>query len=306
MNAPTSKQHSNSQSWLVGVPKRSSLPLWWRIFFWPDAMARHKVPEHVRSAGMYCPICRKGQPFSDRCVFCGCTFACFVVINTTTASRNKRHSNGTISPGSVKHGICYGLLVPLHTILVRLSKTSLRVRVIALCVMFLLLITLAAGIVQYRSYVRRQYAHNYVQALYVIKSGMNLGEMICNGTFNAWRGVKSPAVPEASGIDPQALADLQSVKAAINKIMGELGTPSVEFSQVAQILQKLYALYEKTNSMVINSSDSLSRHETEMVAAREEFSREIGKLKANLPAPLAEELKKAGQKYDLGFMTLKK
>ncbi|MHB8056415.1 MAG: hypothetical protein ACYDHC_00825 [Desulfuromonadaceae bacterium] len=302
---PTLKKQSNSKNWLIGVPEKTARPRWWRLFFWPGAMTRHNVPEHLRSAGMYCPACRKGQPFSDRCAFCGCAFSCYVVMNSDKVSKNKRHSIGTAPPVTTEQGICHGLLAPLNTALVRLGKASLRSRVIALCVTFLLLISLVAGIVQYRSNAQKHYSQNYVLALYVMKSGMNLGEMVCNGTFNDWRGVEPSTVPMAGGIGPQARADLESVNVEANRIMGKLGSPSAEYSQAAQTLQKLYTLYEKTNSMVIDSPGSVSRHKAEIDAARKEFSREIENLKANMPSLLAEELKKAGKKYDLRFMALK-
>lgn len=292
---PTSTDHSNRQSWLVGVPKKSAVPSWLMLFFWRDAMGRQKVPEHLRSAGMSCPLCRNGQPFSGRCAFCGCDFAGFVVMNTNKASRNKRHSNETVPSGSGTQGPGSGLIA-------RLSKMSLRARATALGVIFLLLISLITGIVQYRNNMQKHYSKNFVMALYVMKSGMDMGEKVCNGTS----GVESSATPDLSGIDPETLADMKYVNAETNKIMGELGSPPGEYLQAAQILQKLYALYEKTNYMVISSPDSLSRHEAEIVAAREEFSREIKNLKTNLPAPLAEELKKAGKKYDLRFMALEK
>lgn len=293
---------ANSQGFLFGVPKKIAT-VWWRIIFWRDALGRRNVPEHLRLRGMYCPICRKGQLFSDRCTFCKSEFPCFVIITTTAGSRNNRQVSRTTSSGASKQGGRYGLFAPLHALCMRLGTVSLRTRVIAAILMFLLLISLVAGIVRYKSYMRVQYAHNYVQALYVIESGMNLGERICNGTFNAWRGVKSSSAPGASGIGPQARADLQFVNAEINKIMGKLGAPSAEYRQAARILQNIYALYEKTNAMVINSPDSVSGHTAEIVAAKAEFSREIKALKANLPAPLATELKKAGQKYDLRFIT---
>lgn len=298
-NMPTFEKQSNSKNWLIGVPKKTTRPLWWRLFFWPGAMAMETIPEHMRSAGMYCPVCRKGQPFSDRCAFCGCAFSCFVVMNSDKVSKNKRHSIGNVPPVTAEQGICHRLLAP-----VRLGKASLRSRVISLCVIFLLLISLVAGIMQYRSNAQKHYSQNYVLALYVMKSGMNLGEKVCNGTFNDWRGVEPSTVPNDGGIGPQARADLESVNVEVNRIMGELGSPTAEYSQAAQILQKLYALYEKTNSMVIDSPDSLSRHRAEIDAARKEFSREIDNLKANLPSPLAEELRKAGKKYDLRFMVL--
>lgn len=298
-NMPTSTNHPTRQSWLVGVPKKSAPPAWWRFFFWRDAMGSQKVPEHLRSAGMHCPLCRNRQPFSDRCAFCGCDFACFVVINTNKVSRNKRSSNETAPLGSVKQGVRCELIA-------RLGKTSLRTRAITLGVTSLLLILLVTGIVQYRGYVQRNYSKNFVLALYVMKSGMNISEMVCNGTYSAWRGEDSSVPLGSSGSGPQILADMKYLKAETNKIMGELGAPSGEYIQAAQTLQKLYALYEKTDSIVISSLDSLSRHGAEIAATREAFSREIKNLKANLPAPLAEELKKAGKKYDLRFMAAEK
>lgn len=303
---PSPKPDSDCKKGLIGVPKKSSPPLWWRFFFWPDAMGTHKVPEHLRSAGMYCPECRRGQPFSERCSFCDCDFACFVLIGSNAPSLNKLRSSGTFLPDNPKKGICHGLLSRLQAALGSFSNASLRARVIVLGITFLLLVSVVAGIMQHRSHLRRQYAQNYVRALYTIKSGMNLGEMICNGTFNAWRGVEPSTVPRSGTINPQALADLESVKTEIDKIMKKLDKPSAEYSQAARILEKLYALYEKTNSMVINSPDSLSLSMKEYLTAREEFSREIENLKSNLPLPLAGELKIAAQKYDLRFMAIKK
>jgi len=207
------------------------------------------------------------------------------------SNSKKRLINGVVSPGTAKQGI---------------GKASLRARAITICVMFLLLISLAAGIVQYRSNMQKQYSQNYVLALYVMKSGMNLGEMVCNGTYNDWRGVEPSTVPKDDGIGPQALADLESVRVETDRIMGKLSSPSEEYSKAALILQKLYALYEKTNSMVSDSPGSLSRYKAEIDAAREEFSREIENLKANVPSPLAEELRTAGKKYDLRFMAVEK
>jgi hypothetical protein len=41
-----------------------------------------------------------------------------------------------------------------------------------------------------------------------------------------------------------------------------------------------------------------------MVAAKKGFSREIMNLKGEMPAPLADEFRKAGKKYDLRFLGL--
>ncbi|MDA8430252.1 MAG: hypothetical protein M0T70_13440 [Geobacteraceae bacterium] len=298
MKDPRSITDQHCQFWLFGVPRKIAT-LWWRIIFWQDAVSGRHVPEHIRSKGMYCPVCRKGQPFADQCAFCQCAFPCFVIITTTTDSRNRRR----VCQNTSRRAVCYGPSAPLHALRKRIGTVSVRKRVLAAGLLFIVLLAVGVGMTQYRRYEQRQYAHNYVQALYVINSGMHLGDMLCQGTYNDWRGVESSAVHEDSGIDPQARADLQSVKATIDNIMGALVTPSAEYNQAEQILQRIYDIYEKTNAMIVTSQDSLSRHTSEMDAAKAEFSREIENLKAHMPAPLAVELKKAGQKYDLRFIS---
>lgn len=264
-------------------------------------MGRHNVPEHLRSAGMYCPECGKGQPFSDRCVFCKCDFSCFVIVTTNTASRNLQKSNGTVSPATAKQDIA--TLNPLRKWLI---KTSSKVRATAIGLMFLLLISLVVGIVQYRSYMKKHYTQKYVVALYGINSGMSLAGKVCDGKYKAWKEGAPSESPTSNEVDYEAIKDLVTVKTEIDGVLKKMGTPPVEYNQAAQILQKLYAIYEKMSSLIINSPDSLSQHKTEIVTAREEFSREIENLKAKLPAALVEEIKITSNKFDLRFMTIGK
>ena len=268
-------------------------------------MAIHKVPDHVQSSGMYCPLCKNKQPFSDRCTFCGCAFSCFVIVNSETPSGNQLHSGETVAPGSGKQGTFHRINTILRAPLVRFSTASSRSRMTVLCVLVLLLISLAIWTVQHRSYLQEQYAQKYVVALYGINSGMNLTGMVCEGKYKAWKdGVTAEASP-AITVDFQTLADLEGVKAYVDETIGEMGAAPKEYEQADRILQRLYAIYANMNSMIINSPGSLPQRKIELGAAREDFSREIEDLKSNLPAPLVEELKKAGQKYDLRFMALK-
>jgi len=178
---------------------------------------------------------------------------------------------------------------------------------IAACSIFLLLALVVVGTVLYRSHMQKNYSHNYVLALYGIKSGMNLAGVVCDGKYQAWKdGVSSDAPTASRGVDPRAVADLETVKTEINGIMGGMGTPTTEYAQAAQKLQNLYAIYEKLQAMITNYPDSLSTHRAEIVAATEEFSTGIENLKADLPVPLAEEFKKTAQIYDLRFMAVEK
>lgn len=268
-------------------------------------MGIHNVPEHERSAGMYCPLCKKGQPFSDRCAFCGCAFSCFVIMKNDTLPREKRLSNGIASSGTAKPVPFHRFLTPLCSPFIRFSRASLRVRVISLCAMLLLLTSLIVGIVQYRSSWQKNYIQNYVVAIYGINSGMNLTGMICDGKYKAWKEGVSLEISASGTVDSQTIEDLKSVKSYIDETREKMGAAPAELDQAARTLQKLYEIYEKMNSRIINSPDSLSLHKSESVEARKSFSREIENLKTNLPAPLAKEFKRAGQKYDLNFMGLK-
>jgi hypothetical protein len=85
-----------------------------------------------------------------------------------------------------------------------------------------------------------------------------------------------------------------------------VGNPSKENEQAARRLQNLYSIYDRINTLIINTPDSLSFHNREIVAASEGFSGGIENLKAEMPAPLADEFRKASQKYDLRFLGLEK
>jgi len=200
-----------------------------------------------------------------------------------------------------------GWLASTQTYLARLNKSSFRAWMIAACSTFLLLALVVVGMGLYRSHLQKNYSQNYVLALYGIKSGMSLAGVVCDGKYQSWKdGVSSGATTASRGVDPRAVADLEAVKTEINSIMTGMGTPTTEYAQAARKLQSLFAIYEKLQSIVTDYPDSLSTRRAEIVAATEEFSSGIENLKADLPVPLAEEFKKAGQKYDLRFMAVEK
>jgi len=280
------------------VPKRQAPSLWWTVFFWPGSLGKREVPEALSSKGMCCPECRTIQPFFELCPNCGCNFACFVVVEPDGAGQSASTESSGFGrrPGN-------GLFAPLAAFLSRFGRMPLRVRVMTACLALLLLISAVAGVVRYRSDHHGTYAHRYVLVLYLIKSGINLGEKACDGTYKEWReGVASAAPTYFTEIDSQAVADLKAVKAKIDGIMAEMGDHTDEYEQAAGSLARIYALYEIMNSTILTSRDSVSQHTAELAAAREEFDREIRNLKANMPLPLAQEVKTAGQKYDLRFM----
>jgi hypothetical protein len=263
------------------------------------------VPEKIASAPgwivhpHHCPACGNGQTLSARCAYCGLPFSSLVDKVRNVDPCKDRHAVG----GYQAKPTLEIKSIPFRSLQAILGKKSHRFKVIALSFLFVALVSLLAGITQYRSHLQSRYLQSYVLALYGIKSGMDLTVRVCDGKYLEWKeGVSSTSATD--GIDTRALADLAAVKTEIGAVMGSLGTPPVEYEQSARTLERLYSVYDNINSLVIKFHGSLSGHKSEIDTSREAFSREVGNLKANLPASLAAEIKKEGRKYDLRFMGL--
>jgi hypothetical protein len=248
----------------------------------------------------YCPGCGKGQPVSEHCTYCGVPFSSFVADGNDAGAGNELVTEEVPSAKLISYSL--SSLIEAYPAI--LGKMAQRRRIIALFLLFVSFVSLVAVIAQYRSHLQGQYLQNYVLAIYGIKSGMEISGRVCEGKYRAWKeGVPSDA-PESGAIDPRTLADIKSVKAEIDGIMGKVVDPPNEYNQASLRLQNLYAIYNRINTLIINSTGSLSLQRSELGGAKEEFSREIENLKGEMPAPLADEFRKAGKKYDMRFLGL--
>ena len=305
MKEPLSKDHLNDQIWLFGVPQNRAT-LWLRIYFWRNTMGRHNVSELMQLRTIYCSLCGKGQSFADQCCFCKCDFSYFVVIKANPATLLKQKSYGIRSHDSAQQSWYNELFVNFHTFYIRLRDVSVRNRMIAAILMSMFLISLGVGIARYRSNSHNHYTHNYVLALYGINSGMTLIDKVRNGTYKDWKDGNALDGTRLVGIDSQTIADLTAVKIEIDNIIKKIESHPTEYNQAAQTLQNLYATYNKTNSLILNSPDSLTLHGMEIVNFQKDFFQELERLKANMPLSLMDEFKKNSHKYDLSFMAAKK
>ncbi|MDD2732321.1 MAG: hypothetical protein PHF56_00145 [Desulfuromonadaceae bacterium] len=296
-------QLTGGRKWLIGVPNTMATRQW-KIRFRSEALNTQNIPEHVRASGLYCPACGKGQVLSRRCVYCGCAFACYVIMETPAASGEKQQPGTSGSSASIKQGRSSRFFPLYKTTIDNFTALSLRIRVIAVCVLLLCAILAAIGIIQYQNSVQKQYTQNFILALYGIKSGMSMTGMICAGEYSAWKEGVPSETPVSGEIDSQATADLATVKAEVDALMAKTENPPSEYRQSALTLRKLYALYGTMNAEILSSPDFLSRCKADVAAAHEDFSREIENLKTQMPGALTEAFKKAGQKYDLRFMEL--
>lgn len=291
------------RKWLIGVPKAMAT-VWWRFKYRSDALKSQNVPEQIRANGMYCPACGKKQPFSCHCTYCGCIFACFVIMETAGTS-GRTPSHGTSSTPNALLQNSRHVVSPNRTLFRKFSSLTSRGRAIAVSVLLLVITSTITGAIYYQRSAQKRFLQNYVMAVYGIKSGMALTGRVCEGKYAAWKNGKLSGNSGASAdIDSQAAADLATVQAEVDSIIRKMGPSPVKYNEAAQSLHSMYRIYEKANTMLVSSAGSRSRCTAEITTAQDNFSHEIENLKLHMPAPLIEEFKKSSKKYDLGFMGL--
>lgn len=290
-------RHQNSQYWLIGIPVKKAT-LWWKLVYRNDYFKKQMVPEHLAQAGVYCPICRHGQQFSDNCSFCGCNFSCFVIMES------KRYSGQRIEAAKVKPDALKKHIKPVQSHSHGSAGGLQRSHLIIIGLSLIIILMIAIGIVQYRNYLQRQYAQNFITALYGINSGMNLAGVVCDGRYKSWKEGVPATDAGPTIIEEQAKVDLKTVMAEVDGVMKKITVPSSENEKAYRALKRLYVIYGMANTNLLASPVGKPILMNACVGVKDEFAREIGILKSDLPVGLVEEFKKAGKKYDLSFMAM--
>lgn len=128
---------------------------------------------------------------------------------------------------------------------------------------------------------------NYVLAIYGIKSGMDL----CSRTYG-----------DNQEISNEEKEDMAIVKGEVDQIMRKLENPPEKYAQLSTKLQSMYSNYQKLNDLANAPLGRLANLEPKVEEAKGNFSKGIADIKSNMPDQLADELKRSGMKYNLGFM----
>jgi hypothetical protein len=147
----------------------------------------------------------------------------------------------------------------------------------------------------------RSFLTNYVLALYGIKSGFDRGSAISNNLVEDWQHQTtiSNSTPEP---DIEELIDLEKVRGEVVKLMQKMNKPPKPLKGAYKRLERLNAVYEQQNRLASKPRGSLDDYRRALQATQKGFVRTLEELKAALPPPLREEIKKASNKYNLRFM----
>ncbi len=253
----------------------------------PNCAARYQVNWKIRlpqNEEIICSWCAQKQADSDRCVYCGHPFYGYSPAIWEQAGNSPSRAKIWDAPS------------------IRIASVPVRFRIITAFLVFLSIAALLYGSSHNRENGERQYLTNYVLAVYGIKSGMDLCGRTCDGIIGEWKKNDGSAPPADQGASGEEKEDMATVKGEVDRVMRNLENPPEKYAQLSTKLQSMYGSYLKLNDLANAPSGRLADFESRVGEARDGFTGEIADLKSNMPGELAEEIRRSGAKYNLGFI----
>lgn len=143
----------------------------------------------------------------------------------------------------------------------------------------------------------KQYAKNYMRALYGIKTGTDLSLSTCAKISAEWNTKMNAGQNSVPRINEEDESRLNKVKSVTDGFMQKLNEPPKKFIDSKQKLANLYGVYAKVYALAIAPSGSLSGFTGSTSKSQSDFDIAAKDLKANLPNELSEEFQIAKVKY---------
>ena len=145
--------------------------------------------------------------------------------------------------------------------------------------------------------VEKQYAKNYMRALYGIKTGTDLSLNTCAKISAVWNTKMNAGQNSVPRISEEDESRLNKVKAATDGFMQNLNETPRKFIVSKEKLANLYGVYAKVYALAIAPSGSLTGFTGSTSKSQSDFDVAAKDLKANLPTELSEEFQIAKVKY---------
>ncbi|HEX9062767.1 MAG TPA: zinc ribbon domain-containing protein [Clostridia bacterium] len=140
----------------------------------------------------------------------------------------------------------------------------------------------------------KMYAQDYMRALYVLKSGTDLGLNTCEKISSDWKVSGQGNAPHISTEDETRL---NQIKDAAEKYLQKLNEPPKKFVNAKGKLSDLYGAYIKVHTLAVTPSGSLTNYTNSVSKSGNDFNVAIRDLKSSLPKELSAEFKVAQGKY---------
>jgi uncharacterized protein YbaR (Trm112 family) len=175
------------------------------------------------------------------------------------------------------------------------SRNIILKRVGVLAVVVLLVI--GAGLFYQKKQMEKQYAKNYMRALYTMKLGTNIGLNTCSKISTDWKTKMAAGQNFAPHISDKDESTLNKIKDTTDVYMLKLNKPPKKFISSNEKLANLYGAYTKVHAIAVAPSGSLSSYTDSVAKSQNEFDIALKDMKNNLPLELSEELQIAKKKF---------
>lgn len=255
---------------------------------------------YKKAGNLYCHSCNSPLGTSHMCENCGALYPSYCVVQAVKPVRRK----------AVKTADYFGrakrskkqTVVASHDSSVYASHESPATRRKSLPILLVVVVAVVALAAAIGSYVvkakaEQQYARNYVLALYGVKSGADRSLNKFEKVSGEWKAMAESGQVYILRIAPQEKADLDTVKAEVDKVMQQLGAPPEKFSDAQDRLSRLYQIYSRLYALNLSPPDNLPAFSEATTRLARDFDRATQELKSTLPEELFEEIRQVAPRY---------
>jgi len=263
-----------------------------RFWITNESFARRALKKEGKTL---CSHCNNELSTYLDCPTCGAMYPDFCVVQISKPVRKKkRTTSGPISFSIRPQRKARGVVSKQHPT----EKTSKSLLTTVGLVVLVALVAVAAGVTYSKMKSERQYAENYVRALYGIKLGTDLSLNQCTKITTAWDAKASVGQSYDLRVSDDDKAKLNTAKGEIDAFMQKLPVPPPQkFGKANENLTKLYGVYTRSYTLASSPSGSLPVFTDATGKLQNEIKQTAQELKAALPKEIAEEYNHALTKY---------
>jgi uncharacterized protein YbaR (Trm112 family) len=269
-----------------------------KIRFWvnKETYARRAL---IKEGNIYCDKCGNELEHKIVCKACGVMYPDYYLVQASKPPRRQVEKpelfslSFTLKPSTPTYAYTYTYTGAKESS-ERTPKVLLkRVGLLALVAL------LAVGIayLYHINQVEKQYAKNYMRALYTIKTGTDLSLNTCAKISAEWKTKMDAGQSFVPRISLEDESRLNMVKTATDGFMQKLNETPKKYINSKEKLANLYGVYTKVHALAVAPSGSLSGFTDSATKSGSEFNVVVKDLKASMPTGLSEELQVAKVKY---------
>ncbi len=265
-----------------------------RFWIGKESFARRALKKEGK---IYCDACGKELDCLTVCTACGVVFPDYCLLQASKPAHRqlaKAEISWSFTAKPAKQTKQTYAIPQKSTSVTPLSRKFL---VRAVCLLVFAAVAAVGVTVYNQKKAERQYAANYMLALYGIKYGVDLSLSQCARLSAVWKAKTDAGQRFVPHLTPQEESGSDRIKTRLELIMPKLDKAPQKFSKAKEQIDKLYGMQTRLNALAATPPGSLPGFTDSANKLGNDFKSAAQELKAGLPKELSEEFVKASIKY---------